>query len=512
MRVPLLLPDTQKMKSLTQSLKQGSRDYLRPEVAAWAATSGAAIVAALATAFLLTGCATESDTHVKPIDPVTLESIHGLAPQGTRQWPDQRWWNHFGDPALDSLIDEALAGNPNLQVAQARLAQAQAQAGVARAQALPSVQADGSSSRGRFSGTYIFPPPLGGASFTTNQLLLDFGWDLDFWGKNRAAIAAASATVNADEADRDAATLALTTSVARTWFQLNRLYLLRDVTEASIKQREDILTLTRQRVNAGLDTNVELRQAESELPQAKVDLAEIDESIELTRHQLAALLGEGPDRGLAIPRPAPAGIVPVSLPGNLPADLIGRRPDLVAARWRVEAAARGIDNARAQFYPDINLAASAGYVSLGWSNFLTRASEQTGFGPAISLPLYRPALNANLHGREAEYDAAVATYNQTLVDALKDVSDQVTSLRALAGEAQQQQEALAKVEEAYDLAVQRYKAGLGTYLTVLTAESSVLQQRRIYAEMKARALELDVSLVRALGGGFASEPPAIAQR
>ena len=516
MKIPPALPENPKtniMCKISSSLKSQARPFLRPEVAAWAATSGAAIAAALATAFLLSGCAAGIVPVSKLGAPETLAASQSLgAVPSNAAWPADQWWLRYHDPELDRLMNQALAGSPTLALAEARLARANAVAGYARAQAAPGFSAAASSERGKFTENYIYPPPLGGSTFTTDTALINFNWDLDFWGKNRAAIAQARSQAHASEADLAAARLALTTSVARAWFQMQRLALLEDVTQASIQQREEILTLTRQRGAAGLDTRVELRQAESELPQARVDLAQLEESMNLARHQIAALLGAGPDAALNLPRPRAQASQTIALPASIPANLLGRRPDLVAARWRVEAADHQILRAKAEYYPDINLVASVGLISLGNSSLLHKGSENTAFGPALTLPLFSSSLDANLRIADADYDAAVEQYNAVLIDSLRDVADQIASQQALETQAQQQQQAVTTIEDAYSLALQRYKAGLGNYLTVLTAETAVLQQRRISAQLSARALDLDVELVRALGGGYDSGAPAIAQR
>jgi NodT family efflux transporter outer membrane factor (OMF) lipoprotein len=503
-----------KMIVLGRYVTRSMREFLRPEVAAWFVTSAVAILAALATSMLLGGCASSGiEPHAMSLPVDQVASAKTLAPVGeTGSWPSEDWWQRYGDAQLNGLVDEALLGSPSLRLAQARLGRAQALAQVAESSHYPTVSLDGSSQRGKFTANYIYPPPLGGQTFTTNQLGLNFNWDLDFWGKNSSAINAAQSSVHASEADTAAARLALTTSVTRAWFQLQRLYALRDVTEASIKQRTDILELTRQRVSAGLDTNVELRQAESELPQARVDLEQLDESIALTRNQLAALMGRGPDRAIEFGRPAAVVGDVISLPPSLPLELISRRPDIVAARWRVESSRSTIDNAKAQFYPNINLVAAAGFLALGNFSLLSQGSENTLLGPAFSLPLFKGSLRGNLRVADADYDAAVEQYNQTVIDAVHDVADQITSLQSLQRQQREQQQALATIEQAYALAVLRYKAGLGNYLIVLTAESAVLQQRRASAELKARTRELNVNLVRALGGGFRDSSAAIANR
>lgn len=495
----------------------GMEPLMRTEVAIWALLQSLALWMAVATAMLLAGCASfgDSRTQAKLRQPGSYDTVRTMTDAGATvadvasSWPDDAWWKTFGDPQLDALIDEALrdGGVGPLRLAEARVRSAQALARGAEASRWPTVELNAGSQRERFSENYIYPPPLGGSTYTANRTTLDFAVDLDFWGRNRAAIAAARMQGRAALADTQASRLAVTTAIARAWFQLARLAALRDVTLAAIQQRTDVVQLSQQRFDAGIDTNAELKQAEALLPAARVDLAQIDESIALVRNQIGALLGKGPDRGRDVAMPTGRGTTVVRLPASLPAALVGRRPDLVAARWRVEAARAQIDVAKARFYPNVDLVASAGLIALGASRFLEAGSRDFSGGVALTLPIFEGgALRANLAGRNAEYDAAVEQYNSVLVDAVRDVADQVVSLKAVEGALGDQALAREKTEQAYDVAVTRYRAGLSTYLTVLNAETAVLQQRRNDAELKARVLDLDVSLARALGGGFRGDP------
>ena len=179
-----------------------------------------------------------------------------------------------------------------------------------------------------------------------------------------------------------------------------------DVAEATLSEREQIYALTRDRNAAGIDSRLELKQAESALPATREQIAQLQETIQLTRNQLAALLGQGPDRGLAINRPAATALAPVALPSALPAELLGRRPDIIAQRARVEAAQKDIASAKAEFYPNVNLIAFVGLQSLGGGGFLSAASRMMGFGPAVSLPIFDAGrLRANLAGRNAGVSA-----------------------------------------------------------------------------------------------------------
>jgi NodT family efflux transporter outer membrane factor (OMF) lipoprotein len=438
-----------------------------------------------------------------------LASARSLAAAGVGDsaWPDTEWWKGYGDPQLDGLVTRAFAGNPTLRIARARLDQANAF--VAFADANRGAQLTGSAevTRQRFSANGFFPPPLAGSYETTGQILLDFRYELDFWGRNRAALEAALSRAAAAEVDTRAARLFLATAVARTYVELDRQFRQLEVLRSTLEQRRQILRLTEGRVRAGLDSNVELRQAASAVPSAEVDVAAAEGRIALLRNQLAALAGGGPDDGLRIERPSLGAGPGLALPALLPADLLGRRPDVVAERLRVEAAARDIDLAKAEFYPNVNLAGFAGLNALELSKLLQAPSAVLAFGPALHLPVFDAGrLRANLSARDADYDAAVEQYNATLVDALRDVADQVAAWRSLDAQQVQQRTAQTEVEEAYRLALLRYREGLSNYLTVLTTEAQVLAERRRQVDLRAGMLEVSVNLARALGGGYRPAP------
>lgn len=471
----------------------------------------AALVVALASTLVLTlaGCASPQgiSSSARKIAPESL----GLKDAGTPAVDPvaAAWWRGFGDGTLDTLVDGALAGNPNLKVAQARLQRARAAADLARGAEGPQLNASFDATRQHYTANGLVPPPIAGTLRDTATLQLGASWEIDFFGRNRAALDAAVGAQRAAEADAQAARVLLASNVARSYLQLARLTEQRDVAQRSLRQREDVLGLIRQRVDAGLDTKVELRQGEGALPETRTQLEALDEQITLTRHALAAFTGQAPQAFETL-SPQLASLRPVPLPSNVPADLLGRRADISAARWRVEAATRDVASARASFYPNVNLTAFVGASSIGLDRLLKSGSEQYGVGPAIRLPLFDSGrLRANLRGKSADLDAAVETYNATLVDAVRDVADQIASLQSIARQQEQQAAAQAAAESAYDVAVQRYKAGLGTYLVVLNAETAVLAQRRAATDLKARALDTQVALIRSLGGGYA-EPPATA--
>jgi NodT family efflux transporter outer membrane factor (OMF) lipoprotein len=256
-------------------------------------------------------------------------------------------------------------------------------------------------------------------------------------------------------------------------------------------------------VAVGLDNDSALRLAEAHIPQTQADLAGTDEAIMLNKHALAALMGQGPDRALSIGRPAPASLHAQALPAEASINLIGRRPDIAAARMRVDAAGQRIKEARAAFYPNINISALAGFSSLGLGSLFSAGSAFASVTPAISLPIFHGgALQGQYRGRRGQYDEAVALYDGQVIQALRETADAVTSQKSLVDRLAQSRRALTSYQQALELARIRYKQGLSTYLDVLTAQESVVNAQLVVAQLETRSFTLDVQLVRALGGGF----------
>ncbi len=454
----------------------------------------------------LAGCANPRGIEAKAslIAPATL----GADPAAAVAPVAADWWRGFDDPVLVDLIERATAGSPSLRVAAARAARASANVASAHAAEGPQLTGSFDATRQRFTANGLYPPPLAGSLQSTATAQLNGSWELDLFGRNRAQLDAAIGAERAALADADAARVLLAVNVARTYVQLARLVEQREVLQRALAQREEMFSLTRQRVSAGLDTAVELRQSEGLRPETRQQLESVEEQIALSRHALAALLAEPPQRFDSL-APTLTTLRPVAIPDVVPADLVGRRADVVAARWRVEAAAGDVAAQRAQFYPNVNLTAFIGLSSFGLDRLVRAGSEQYGVGPAIRLPIFDAGrLRAGLRGRSADLDAAVEGYNGALVDAIHDVADQISSTRSVVRQQSEQAAAQASAEAAYDLATQRYRAGLGGYLTVLNAESNLIAQRRLTTDLRARAIDSQMLLVRALGGGYAAPPEA----
>ncbi|MGH8446103.1 MAG: efflux transporter outer membrane subunit [Solimonas sp.] len=432
----------------------------------------------------------------------------GLAGQAAPHAGDG-WWKAFNDPQLDRLVDDALANNPSLAEALVRVRSAQAQALAAGAPLRPGVTLDADETRQRLSENYIYPPPQygfaasGGNMAWLGEVGLNLSWDLDFWGRQSDLLHEARAQTRAAELDRVSARLALSGSIAQSYLQLYQAYALADIAVQAEKQRESLLKLTQGRVRAGLDTQVELKTAEAALPQARTARLQAENQRDLAIHNLAALAGHGADAYGSIGRPQLTLDAALPLPDALPLDLLSRRPDVLAARARVEAATSGRAAAKAAFFPDISLKAFAGYQAVGLDKLFDSGSGIYGFGPALHLPIFdAQRLKAGYLGATAELDGSIASYNDTVLKAVRDVADQLSRSDSLALQIEQARQRLDATEAAYAVAQRRYAAGLTSQLVVLNAESNVLDARRDVVTLTSNLVVARVTLLLTLGGSF----------
>ena len=458
----------------------------------------------------LGACASSGGLHPQGqlLDADSLHSAHTLASNdlAVAGFPTSDWWHGFGDAQLDALVAEGLAGHPSLELADARLHQAEAQAGMARAERLPSLSVSGGYTGLRLPES-LLGDEMGGSYMGSGQALASFSYGFDLWGGKRAAWEAAVDAVHAAAVDAQAARLKLSSGIVQSYIELDRAWAANDVAEQELERAQKTLQLVRQRREAGVDSDLQVRQAEARIPAAQQQLQAAQQQIDEARTALAALLGKGPDRGLDIQRPQALKAGALQLPGVLPSELIGRRPDIVAARLRVEAAGKQVKVAKTRFYPSLNLTAMAGVAAPSVGELLKSSSTLAFLGPALSLPIFDGGrLRSNLAGADAQYDLAVATYNQNVVDALHDVADQVNAVRSLQQQVQSQQQALDTATAAFELADKRYQAGIGSYLEVLGVQAQLLAAQQGLTTLHARQLLAATRLTLALGGGF--EPDA----
>ena len=437
-----------------------------------------------------------------PIAPASL----GLGPQSAPPVAAE-WWKSFNDPQLDRLVTQMLAGNPTLQGALARIRAAQSELSAARTGEYPSINIDASETRQLLSNNYLYPRPFGGSWQWVGDTQARLRWSLDFWGKQAALIDSARSLSNAAALDADAAKLALAGIFAQSYVELLLAWQDLDIAHQTVAERQTILDLTQSRVAAGLENEASLEQAKALLALARIDVRRAEAQRDIGVHAIAALIGQGAEAYGGITRPAAMIETALPLPQSLPADLLARRPDILAAQARILAATRGRDAAHADFYPNIDLAAFAGFQAVGLANLFSAGSVVAGVGPALHLPIFDAGrIRAQYARATADLDAAVADYNATVVGAVRQTADALTQVASLSDQRAQQKLALDSATRAFDLARERYRLGLSGQIPMLTAEATLLESRRQMAILMSQGANQRVTLLLSAGGGFAPEP------
>lgn len=463
-------------------------------------------LAALTAALALASCSIPP----KPDAPVLRDEapLAGIGVAHGGEWPEAEWWKRYRDDQLDTLERKALDAAPTLEEARKRFGTALRSIDVARAAGGASVQANAQVQRLRMSENGLIPSQfLGFTWYNQGDLSLQFQYDFDFWGKTRAAVAAAVDEARAAEAERSAAALMLTTAVADTYFGWQadqaRLALAREAVAALERSR----ALTEKRAARGIDPPDLVHQADANLAAARELEAAYAGSAPIRLAALAALLGVAPAELPALAaRPLPA--VDTRLPDDVGLDLLARRPDIAANRWRVEAAMRRVEQARAEFYPDISLGAMVGLSSIDLDKLSNAGSRTFGVGPALHLPLFALSrLNAQYGASQAQLKAAAAAYDGSVVDAARDVATQALNLRQIGARRVERER---QIEANLDLrrsASARVRHGLADDRAVLTVEAELLQQRDAAATLAADAISAEIALTKALGGGYRMSEP-----
>ncbi|RQR40757.1 RND transporter [Burkholderia sp. Bp9142] len=435
-------------------------------------------------------------------------------PGADGMWPAPDWVKQLQDPQLDELVAEASRNNPDLQVAQARLRIAQAQlrqfdsltgltgtagATVSRARMpKPGDVADVS------AGGYRVPVEIfGDPVVSPSSVFVGLNYQLDLWGRNRAATKSLMSLRDAAGVEAEQVRLTLAVAIVTVYCQLDQAYAVRDLLQQKLKISQRVTAVLRERTARGLDNAYDASDASIKRSRLLEQIALNDEQIKLAQLQLGVLSGRGPERGLALRRPRVGAFPGGALPARLPADLLGRRPDIVAARLRVEAAFANADSTRAQFYPDVNLVALGGVFALTPASLFSRDALAGSVGPAVSLPVFdRGRLKAKLGADVAQADVAIGLYNKTVDDALGQVAQIVTSLQTAQTLVAQQQDAVAAAQKIVRIAADRHRRGVLMQKDVDVADLTLIDERAQLIALLGRQRTLRVGLVGALGGGF----------
>ena len=462
---------------------------------------------AAATALMLAACAHAPAKLGPPVlrDDVPLAGLQAAA---RANWPAAQWWRQYHDPQLDQLMDRAMQQSPDLALAQSRVSNAEQSAKLAAAQLGLSVNGSAQVARQRLSDYGLIPSRfLGFSWYNQGDLGAQLQYDFDWWGKKRATMEAALDQAHAAEAQRSAAALALQYAVANTYFDWQADQARLQLADALLATQQQLAHIAELRVKQGVDVPDEVHKARAQLAGVREMRVALDGSAKIRRVSLAALLGLSPNQ---LPELTPHALPAVNggIPANARLDLIARRPDIAASRWQVEAALRRTDAARAEFFPDFSISAMAGLSSIDLGKLLSAGSRTFSLTPALHLPIFTGGLlEANYGVSKAQLDSAVAQYNSTVLTAARDVATQALGAQQIAARRHEQQAQLDADRQLLASAQARVKQGVRDARESLVAQAQLLQQRDAATQLQAQAVATDLSLIKALGGGYQAARP-----
>ncbi|AQR69624.1 hypothetical protein BZG29_15770 [Janthinobacterium sp. LM6] len=457
----------------------------------------------LALSLSLAGCASMApDTQQLPqqdLATVQLAADIHLASEG---WPAAQWWRQFQDDQLNQLIEQALAASPNLAVANARIGSALSAFDAQHAQRGPRIDLGANASRQRYSGNGLMPAPIGGNYYNEVTVGVQAHYDLDWWGKHKAQIAASLGEVNARRAEYAMAEQMLAAEIARHYFSMQNGWARMDNLHALVQLQQQLVLDKEKRIANGLGVSDDHLSAQTRLSLLQQQIALLETQVVTEREALRALLGADAS-ALSSLQPKQAQPLPHALPGKLGMELLARRPDLQAARWRVQAAMSTIEAAQASFYPDIDLGASFGLDAIKLGKLLQSGSRTLFIGPALSLPLFDSGrLQAQLAGARSERNELIADYNQNVFHVVRDVAQAGARVQGVENQLRLQQENLRASEAQLRNANARLKQGLADRATQLNAEMTVRGQVDLGMQLQNQRQDAEISLTVALGGGY----------
>lgn len=451
----------------------------------------------------LTGCVnyygTKSD--VKPLTAAQLstQKVYSRAPTAFATPHD--WWKVFHNPQLNQLIETALKNSPSLQNAASRIRGAQQLTNSAKTALWPSIDAEASYTRERFAAFGLIPPPFNNHTFNIADIALNLNYELDVWGKNRQFLAARISETCAAQADWAQARLMLSTAVASTYFELQSAIKQRRIAENLWRVERELLAINKVQGKRGIVSASPIKVSTIDEQSARLDMMRLLESEKLKEHQLAYLLGENARNTKIKVPPFRFTAQRLRLPASLPANLLAVRPDIIAARLRTEAAAHQINVAKARLFPNINLIGLFSYQTIYMNRLFDPSSQNNGIQGAIDLPIFDAgARRAAVAYQYAEYDSAVTQYNQTILDALRQVADEEIILQSVTHELQIQDQATNAAQKSYELAKARYQHGIIDYSQMLTTKSTFWRQQAVLVDLKVRHIQATIGLIRAMGG------------
>lgn len=461
-------------------------------------------IACLVLASALPGCAVGPD-YQRPearITPAYKEAGEWKPAQPQDDLDRGKWWAVFGDPLLDALVGQVEISNQNVLVAEAQFRRAQALVASSRAAYFPTLDAGVSAVRSR-SPTGVIGGTTAGRILTNRSASLNSAWEADLWGRLRRTVESSEAGAQASAADLAAARLSAQAELASTYFQLRILDAQKQLLDDTVAAFQKSLDLTKNRYDAGVAAKVDLVQAETQLKSTRAQAIDTGVQRAQLEHAIAVLVGKAPaEFSIA---PVPLAVTMPRVPLGLPSQLLERRPDVAAAERRVAAANAQIGVAKAAYFPSLTLSASYGSRSAVASQLFTAPSGFWSIGPALAQSIFDAGLRrAQTEQAIAAYDATVAGYRQAVLAGFQEVEDNLAALRILGEEAEVQEGAVRAARESVLLTTNQYKAGIVSYINVVTVQTTQLSNERTAMGILGRRLVAAVTLVKALGGGWSA--------
>jgi NodT family efflux transporter outer membrane factor (OMF) lipoprotein len=458
----------------------------------------------------ISGCSVGPD-YKRPDAPVpsSYKELNGWRQALPRdQEIRSKWWEAFGDPLLNPLAEQVNVSNQSIALAESQYRQAQALVQLARANYFPTVNAGAAYTRSLPSG--------GGGTYSAidqNQVSLNAAWEVDLWGKVRRQVESSTASAEASFADLQAMRLSMQAELALNYFQLRILDAQKKNLEEAVAAYSKALELTQNRYNAGVAAKADVAAAQTQLKTTQAQAIDVGVQRAQLEHAIAILTGK-PPADFYLPSVTFAS-PQIKIPVAIPSDLLERRPDIASAERKMAAANAQIGVAKAAYYPSISLSGSLGYASAELATLFTSPSFFWAIGPmALAATLFDGgARKAQTEQAIAAYDGTVAFYRQTVLAGLQDVEDNLAALRILDEEAQMQEQAVNYAHESVTLTTNQYRAGIVSYLNIVTAQTIALTNERAAITISGQRLNAAVLLIKALGGGWsAPEAPGVNQK
>lgn len=434
------------------------------------------------------------------------ENHRGVAgPPSEASIADAPWWEVFGDTALQTLIREAVAANLDLQVAAARVLEARAQAGIAKSFLYPSIGASGGYTARQLPR--LSDPPQADLDKTTQNWDISVGlsWEIDLWGRVRRESQAAVARYVATEEGRRGVLISLVAEIASSYFSLRELDLELEIARRTLTLNDETITFYTRRLEGGVSNRLELDQAQANRAVTAATIPDIERRIVLTENALSVLLGRVPGP-IARGRTLAAQDLPPRVPAGIPAALLERRPDVLAAERQLIAANADIGAAKALFFPTISLSGAFGGLTRDLSDIAKADSIVWSLGAGIFQPIFQGGrIRRNYEAAQARFQAALAQYKKAALNGYREVADSLTTIEKLAQSRVEQEKGVEALRDAATLSRSRYDAGLSNYLEILVADQALFQQELSLARTRGGELQAFSQLYRALGGGWQPE-------